>query len=237
MSEKIYAWLLRLFPARFPETYGDEALQLFRDRARDETGLFDQLRLWFDLLGDLDVSVPHEYGRAGRGLIAAATQRGVPSFYVLRNESPRTGALLFGSALSLIVIGALWTTLAKPVAIESAKIDSAERQRVIEAAIADLKRYYVYPEVAQKMADALRVHEKNGDDSAETNGAAFAEVLTKQMRDVSHDRHLRMVYRPDIIPDRESGPTPEDLTRYREDMVRTNCTFKRSETLPEILGT
>jgi hypothetical protein len=36
MSEKIYACLLRLFPWHFREAYGDEALQLVRDRARDE---------------------------------------------------------------------------------------------------------------------------------------------------------------------------------------------------------
>ena len=38
MSEKIYAWLLRLYPSHFRKTYGEEALQLFRDRARDENG-------------------------------------------------------------------------------------------------------------------------------------------------------------------------------------------------------
>jgi RimJ/RimL family protein N-acetyltransferase len=36
MSEKIYGWLLRLFPSHFRQGYGDEALLLFRDRAREE---------------------------------------------------------------------------------------------------------------------------------------------------------------------------------------------------------
>ena len=46
MSEKIYAWLLRLYPSRFREAYGDEAVQLFRDRARDEKwlGLRDEAK-------------------------------------------------------------------------------------------------------------------------------------------------------------------------------------------------
>ena len=34
MSEKIYSLLLRLYPARFRQQYGAEALQLFRDRLR-----------------------------------------------------------------------------------------------------------------------------------------------------------------------------------------------------------
>jgi len=45
MSEKIYACLLRLFPSHFRETYGDEALQLFRDRAHDEKGFSPRVRL------------------------------------------------------------------------------------------------------------------------------------------------------------------------------------------------
>jgi len=32
MSEKIYACLLRLYPANFRQAHGDDALQLFRDR-------------------------------------------------------------------------------------------------------------------------------------------------------------------------------------------------------------
>jgi hypothetical protein len=46
MSEKIYTWLLRLYPCHFREAYGDAALQLFRDRWRDERGVFASLRLW-----------------------------------------------------------------------------------------------------------------------------------------------------------------------------------------------
>jgi hypothetical protein len=53
MSEKIYACLLRLFPSYFREAYGDEALQLFRDRAHEEKGFFPRVRLWLDLLADL----------------------------------------------------------------------------------------------------------------------------------------------------------------------------------------
>ncbi len=55
MSEKIYAWLLHLYPSQFREAYGSEALQLFRDRVRDEKGFFPCLRLWLDLLVDLAI--------------------------------------------------------------------------------------------------------------------------------------------------------------------------------------
>jgi hypothetical protein len=66
MSEKIYAWLLRLYPATFRSEYHAAALQLFRDRARAEHGFFARCRLWLDVIVDLAVSIPVEYRRRVR---------------------------------------------------------------------------------------------------------------------------------------------------------------------------
>ena len=106
MSEKIYAWLLRLYPSRFREEYGDAALELFRDRASDERGFFARLRLWLDLLSDLAVSIPREY-RGAQPALAAAPADIRPCFYFAANESPRAGALLIGALLSLVPVFAL----------------------------------------------------------------------------------------------------------------------------------
>ena len=40
MSEKMYTRLLRIYPSTFRKNYEGEALQLIRDRLRDETGFF-----------------------------------------------------------------------------------------------------------------------------------------------------------------------------------------------------
>ncbi len=109
MSEKIYALLLRLHSSHFRETYGGEALQLFRDRARDEKGFFSSLRLWLDLLADLAMSVPYGYGHVPPNLVGASAQPhldGIPSFCVLGGESPRRGALVLGGVLSLVTLAA-----------------------------------------------------------------------------------------------------------------------------------
>src|SRR5260370_34598485 len=98
MSEKIYACLLRLFPSHFREAYGDEALQLFRDRARDEKGFFPRVLLWLDLLGDLAISVPRQYRYVRPALTGAAGQQrlgSAPAFFVHVDESPGPGALSF----------------------------------------------------------------------------------------------------------------------------------------------
>ncbi len=105
MSEKVYALLLRLYPASFRNSYGDEALQLFRDRAREERGFAPALRLWVDLLADLAVSVPREHRPRRPALVHAAawSGRGVPSFHLLEGEAPRFPSLLYGGALTLLL--------------------------------------------------------------------------------------------------------------------------------------
>jgi putative ABC transport system permease protein len=55
-SERIYRWLLGLYPREFREEYGTEMVCLYRDRAGHEGAL----RLWFALLADLFRTAPKE---------------------------------------------------------------------------------------------------------------------------------------------------------------------------------
>ncbi len=275
MSEKIYGWLLRLYPSQFRQAHGDEALQLFRDRARHETGFFRRLRLWFDLLADLAVSLSREYGYERAVLISAsAYQRsdGVPFFFQLAGQLPHPGALFSGAALSLSALAAVWlllghggnyTTAASSgqwfgdssssrqpyfqqnegdlsgrknnAAIVDRHLAVAERKRIVDAVVANLKAHYVDRDVAKRMADALLAHEQRGDDDA-VLGDAFANLLTAQMRDVSHDMHLEMVYSESPLPNQPSEPTGEERARYRTRMERENCTFEKVATLPYNIG-
>src|SRR6266853_7044740 len=86
MSEKIYACLRRLYPANFRQAHGDDALQLFRVRLRDETGFFRRTRLWFDIFVDLAISLPHLYTTSQPELAEASVPHsaGAPRFFVLQ---------------------------------------------------------------------------------------------------------------------------------------------------------
>jgi len=125
---------------------------------------------------------------------------------------------------------------AVPTFVEGAGIDAAERHRVIEAAVADLTRYYLDPDLALKMAAALKAHEKSGDDDAATDGAVLANLLTRQMRSVSHDRHVEMVYGALDVPENPPAPTAADVAAYRREMERTNCTFEKVQVLAHNVG-
>ncbi len=120
---------------------------------------------------------------------------------------------------------------------EDITLDAARRKSTIDGAIAQLKEYYIYPEIAQKMADAVLAHEKAGDYDKITDGSAFAARLTDDMRDVSHDRHLRVNYAPFIIPaEHDNGPSPEDEASFRKELEHHNCGWDKVEILPGNIG-
>jgi peptidase S41-like protein len=326
MSEKIYAWLLRLYPASFRERFGEEALQLFRDRARDEKGFVRRLRLWLDVMADLAISVPREYYYFEPELVgASADQRlgGIPSFVVIEGGSPRPGALFSGGVLTMLVVttcsfflsqagpytrrrvftaassqshrykdSSAFGGQASPTGAEGgngtspfgrsvvggkagemsnsqtealppdspdsqpptqlpedagnasifhaarghATVDATERHRVIHAAAANLKQYYVYPEIARKTSDALLAHEKNGDYNAVKDGGVLADLLTKHMRDASQDMHLDVLYSREPLREPPLRASPESIQRYREFIEHNNCTFAKVEILPHHIG-
>src|SRR5258708_33759448 len=91
MSEVIFRLLLHLYPSRFRQEYGDEALQLFRDRTHVETGVWPSVRLWFDLLTDLVISLPREYCYTRPEVASAPVKTcldGTPPLFGLHTASP-----------------------------------------------------------------------------------------------------------------------------------------------------
>lgn len=121
------------------------------------------------------------------------------------------------------------------VVLQNVALDAAERTNVIDGVDADLKEYYVEPTVAQEMADSLKAHEARGDYSGISDGDAFAAQLTKDLQEVSHDKHLRVDFSPFKMPPR-TKPTPEDEARFHQQMEHDNCGFDEVEILPNNIG-
>src|SRR5215813_600893 len=85
------------------------------------------------------------------------------------------------------------------------RIDAATRARVIDGAVAKLNEFYVFPETAKKMGEAVQARLKNGDYDAVTGGYDFAAKLTDDLRAVSHDKHLRVNFSVPVLPKMEPG--------------------------------
>jgi hypothetical protein len=118
MSEKMYTRLFRLYPSTFRKKYEDEALQLIRDRLRDETGFFKRARLGWDLVTDVFAGLPQAYRNSYAVTVEASASpnaEGIPSFKVLDKEPLGRGSILIGSTLSFATIFAFGFLLSRSI--------------------------------------------------------------------------------------------------------------------------
>ncbi|MGC1104984.1 MAG: S41 family peptidase [Candidatus Acidiferrales bacterium] len=115
-------------------------------------------------------------------------------------------------------------------------LDAATRTEVINTALADLDEFYVSPEVATQMSDAIRARQKRGEYDSITDGDAFATKLTENLQAVSHDKHLRVDFSPVPLPRETSTPDPKAEAQFRKQMARANCGFDKLEILPGNIG-
>ena len=107
MSEKIYACLLRLYPARFRQRYQAEALQLFRDRLSEQRGLAPKLRLWIHLLADLATGLPQAWRNtyALPAPVPAWPQgSGIPAFQTLEEEPLKPASIVMGACCATFAL-------------------------------------------------------------------------------------------------------------------------------------
>jgi hypothetical protein len=121
MSEKIYARLLLLYPSSFRKRYEGEALQLIRDRLRDERGFFKRAWLWWDLLADIMASLPSAYRNSyatAEPAWLSPRAAGTPSFKILDKESLGLSSILVGGTLSLIALAAFTFLLSRPISYQ-----------------------------------------------------------------------------------------------------------------------
>jgi retinol-binding protein 3 len=84
-------------------------------------------------------------------------------------------------------------------------IDGKRRRSLIDKIVHDLDEDYVFPDVARRMIAALREHAAHGAYDKVTGGRVFADALTKDLQEVSHDQHVRVEHRPPGGP----GPGPQ----------------------------
>jgi hypothetical protein len=108
-----------------------------------------------------------------------------------------------------------------------------ERHAVIEQIARQLTEHYVFPEVAQKTGAALAANEKGGAYAALSDPFAFADALTRDLREVAHDLHLRVGVKPPQAP----GAAPEERAAAGQRAARAeNYGFREVRLLPGNIG-
>jgi len=95
-------------------------------------------------------------------------------------------------------------------------VSAAMRSEVIENILQKLNKSYVFPDKAAEMEKAVRQRLKDKEYDSITSAREFAQKLTADLREISHDKHLRVNYFAEARPD-ETGPKePTDEEKERE---------------------
>jgi Protein of unknown function (DUF3738) len=230
MSEKIFAYLLRLYPAHFRKAYGEEALLLLHDRARDEQGFLLRCGLWVDLLADLAVSIPREYRNNPQTILGASARpcwNGIPSFQMLEGEAPTLSSLLFGGVLSLVIYASILFLIGH----------GSSHFPLPDANTLQRPSYALSPTPARPRGES---NQSSGDDQAASrennsprSGQARATAAKKQFKefDVASIRESK-TNDPPSTESRTSDPTSPDLSLGPSDMYVRNGGYFHMTNLP-----
>ena len=118
------------------------------------------------------------------------------------------------------------------------QLDAAARAAVIEALVQRLNDTYIFPDVAARMAAAVRARAANKEYEQLASAKTFAETLTAHLREVSHDKHLGVYYSHQPVPARaqRQPPSAAEREQARGFMGRINFGFERVERLPGNVG-
>jgi hypothetical protein len=119
-----------------------------------------------------------------------------------------------------------------------AAIDAATRATVIDGVLQRLDAGYVFPAKAADMGRSVREAARRGRYDRLTSARAFADTLTRDLQAVSHDRHLRVVFRSRGVPDEspDGEPSAEERRDHAAFARRVNFGFERAERLAGNVG-
>lgn len=191
-----------------------------------------------------DMGAQMERRRRSGGFDLVSIERSEPRLLETVFRERATGNLAYGvlelspEGVPITLKQSLLMAVPPGGSIAEFKVDSAGRSRIIEGAITKLTEYYVFPDVAAKMATAVRSRNASGAYDRVTNGPMFAQLLTEEFQGVSKDKHLRVNYSAPRIPDRPATFVPDsaERARFRQDMERVNCGFEKTELMANNIG-
>lgn len=143
-----------------------------------------------------------------------------------------------GALLSAAVLLVSTASQAQPERGAGEPLDAALRAKIVDRVSATLNASYVFPDVARKMEASLRKKLKAGAYDGIARSAELAEVLTRDLREVSRDKHLGIHYestRPQWM-DSEGAGTREAREQLRRELASRNFGFEKVERLAGNVG-
>lgn len=130
-------------------------------------------------------------------------------------------------------------SMAQPNA-PAATINQANRDELIKQTVALMREIYVFPEVADEMADAIEQKNFQGAYNQINSLDELTQQLTEDLQAVSHDKHLSLRPAPPPAPATAGSPgaenRPHDHSRQLAAFRASNFGFRSVQILPGNIG-
>lgn len=136
----------------------------------------------------------------------------------------------FLAAAETVAAPAIATAAQSPPGFQ---IDERVRKEVLNSLAQALESRYVLPDMATKLATAVRVKQKTSAYKKVSTGPDLARVLTDDLLSVAHDKHLRVTFGFGPMPAKPSGPLPPQML---DELRKENGAIQKVEILDGNVG-
>jgi hypothetical protein len=147
----------------------------------------------------------------------------------------RKGILFF---LSLIIFPCL-VSFSQEV-LKDYKVNPEEKKQVVDSIALFMERKYVFPDKGKEMGQLVVKNLKEGKYNGISDPQNFAAALTEDLRSVNHDRHIGVMYGPEMIAMMRKGQneeTKKEMEEYmKQQQEHVNFNFEEIKILPGNVG-
>ena len=121
---------------------------------------------------------------------------------------------------------------------DTGMVDASSRAQIVNALADEVLATYVFPDVAESLAKALKTKLKEGGYDSVKYADGLAAVLTRDLQLVNHDLHLLVTYSADPLPVRGPGnaPSVEEEATTLQLLKASNFGVGTIERLPGNIG-
>ena len=115
-------------------------------------------------------------------------------------------------------------------------VSDGEKSDLLKNVAPKLEAEYIYPDIAKQMGRSIAQKAREGRYRPLSDGHQLADALRDDLRAVSHDEPLWVVYRPEGARDEPMLPNIVDLQSWKAGAAADNFGFRRAEQLEGNVG-
>lgn len=118
---------------------------------------------------------------------------------------------------------------------EDLVITTKEKAKIIDTIITTVNSTYIFPDIALQVEKAIRTHQKKGEYNKITSSKEFADTISNQLVQISNDKHLRILFSYDTVPQKteKESPLPDFIKTFA---IEHNYGFNKIDILEGNIG-